>query len=104
MIPVNVCTGSNMRSPPATNSQLSTVEAVRLVRGNLQKGMVVHQRDMNKAFMRIHVKIEDDEGKKATLRLRPPGMELETDRMIFGLAIGPLGLSTTSSRTSVVQG
>ena len=38
VIPVNVCTGTNMRSPPATNSQLSTVEAVRLVRGNVQKG------------------------------------------------------------------
>ena len=83
-----------MRSPPATNSQLSTVEAVRLVRGKLQKGMVVHQRDLDQAFMRIHVKIEDEEGKPATLRLRPPGMELETDQMVFGLAIGPLGLAS----------
>lgn len=44
--------------------------------------------------MRIHVKIEDEEGKTAILRLRPPGMELETDRMVFGLAVGPLGLSS----------
>jgi hypothetical protein len=32
--PVNDCTGTNIRSAPATNSQLSTVEAVRLFRGN----------------------------------------------------------------------
>jgi hypothetical protein len=57
-----------MRSPPAPNSQLSTVGAVR---GILQKGMLVHQRDLDQAFMRIHVKIEDEEGKKATLRLHP---------------------------------
>jgi hypothetical protein len=65
---VNDCTGTNMRSPPAPNSQLSTVGAVR---GNLQKGMVVHQRDLDQAFMQIHVKIEDEKGKKATLRIRP---------------------------------
>jgi hypothetical protein len=52
-----------MQSPPAKNSQLSTVEAVRSV---LQKGMVVHQRDLEQAFMGIHVKIEDEAVKKAT--------------------------------------
>ena len=40
---VNDCTGTNMRSPPGTNSQLSMVETARLVRRNLQKWMVMHQ-------------------------------------------------------------
>jgi hypothetical protein len=35
------------------------------------EGMVVQQRDLGQSFLRINVEIEDEEGKKATLRLRP---------------------------------
>ena len=67
---------------------------MRLVRGALQKGMIVHQRDFDQASMRINVRVKDERGNLAAIELRPPGTALCTDRMVFGLAIGPLGLSS----------
>ena len=55
---------------------------------------MVHQRDLDQAFMRSKVRVEDERGNPAAIELRPPGTALRTDRMVFGLAIGPLGLSS----------
>ena len=48
----------------------------------MQKGMVLVQRDLDQAFMQVHVEIFDKDAKAVYLELRPP-------RLVFsGLAIG----------------
>jgi hypothetical protein len=100
--PVNDCKRANEVSPPATNSQLATVEAVRILRGALKQGFVVHQRDLDQAFMRVRVAITDAQGNRLELELRPPGAEYLSDRLVFGLAIGPLALTSALAATRVV--
>lgn len=71
--PVSDCTRSNRVSPPASNSQLSTAGAVRKLRGLLKPGMVVRQRDLDQAFLRMRVAVFDENGDRVYLELRAPG-------------------------------
>jgi hypothetical protein len=98
--PVNDVTRGNRISPPASNSQLSTVEAVRALRGLLKRLFVVKQRDLDQAFMRIRVRVTDTSGEEVELELCPSGNSYSSDRLVFGLAIGPLALTTVLAATT----
>ncbi len=46
------------------------------------------------AFMRIRVLVTDEQGNRVVLELRVPGAAYRSDRLVFGLAIGPLALTS----------
>ena len=100
--PVNDCTRGNRVSPPASNSQLSTSAAVGKLRGLLKPGMMVRQRDLDQAFLRMRVAVRDSEGNPVDLELKAPGRVYGSDRMVFGLSVGPLALTSAIAATREV--
>jgi hypothetical protein len=65
----------------------------------LKKGMVVRQRDLDQAFLRMRVAVSDSSGESVELELQAPGRTYGSDRMVFGLSIGPLALTSALAAT-----
>jgi hypothetical protein len=97
--PVNDCKRANEVSPPATNSQLATVEAVRILRGALKRGPPTGPRPG------VHARSRGDNrraGRPARAGAEAAGSGCLSDRLVFGLAIGPLALKSALAATRVV--
>lgn len=84
---------ANARSPPVSNSQLSTLQAATLLRGALRPGYTVYQADLDNAFYRCGTQISDEDGVRQPLLLWSHQGVYSSDRLVFGLACGPLVLA-----------
>ena len=83
----------NARTPKVSNTQASNQGAVTELRAYLHPGYVVRQLDLNKAFYRIFTRVENSKGERILLNLRTHRGIYESDRLVFGLACGPLVLN-----------
>jgi hypothetical protein len=83
---------TNAVSPPVTKSQMSVKDAIDRMRGAACK---IVQRDLSQAFMRMHMSVRDPQGHQVALVIQCVGRECQSERMVFGLAVGPLAPSTT---------
>lgn len=87
----------NALSPKVSAEVFSVSDAVLKLRSLLQKGdCVIKQFDLSKAFYRIRVNVETDEGQSFPLLLKVGNQAYTSDRMVFGLSVGPSGLNAAT--------
>ena len=85
----------NAQSSPVSSSQLSTAQAVTELRGALQPHDKVQQLDLDQAFYRVYTNLRDKSGQTIPIHLRTHRGHFISNRLVFGLAVGPLGLIGT---------
>jgi len=88
--PVAVPYAANDGSCPVSNSQVSVLEAVTMLRGMLRPGMEVVTSDLSKFFYHIRARFVDPEGVQQNLLLQTHEGLYNSDRLVFGLLCGPL--------------
>ena len=92
----------NSVSPKVSARSSSVAESVLKLRSTLSKGATVAQYDLNKAFYRIHVIVSDSNGDDFQLILKVGATSYVSDRLVFGLAVGPSSLNTSQQITGQV--
>ena len=93
----------NALSPKVSAATYSVSEAVLKLRSYLRPGdCQVGQFDLSKAFYRIRVSVLDDQGLNFPLRLQVGSTSYTSDRMVFGLSVGPSGLNASTHLQALI--
>jgi hypothetical protein len=89
----------NKISPTVSATTTSVADAAWTLRGLLtaDPDMEIRQFDLEKAFYKIGTSVVDCKGQKVTLSLRVGSNNYTSNRLVFGLAVGPSGLNVSQS-------
>ena len=93
----------NALSPKVSAEVFSVSEAVLKLRSLLHTGdCTIKQFDLSKAFYRIRVLVLSDDGQQFPLLLKVGNQTYTSDRMVFGLSVGPSGLNAATHCMALV--
>jgi hypothetical protein len=85
----------NSISPTVSAQTQSVLESVLRLRRLLNAEASVIQYDLSKAFYRIKTAVFDAAGEQFPISLRAGNRLFTSDRLVFGLSVGPAGLNAT---------